>query len=134
MPTWGFSGLVGAPACLARPMRGMGGILEFRVASCGGRYRPAPVGLPVVALVVMVLLLPRIISTMETSRARRLVQRSRGVDGDERQRLEQQAIEVAADRPMGLVAVAEEAIRRDGAHSPRKRLRDWLPPAARHVI
>lgn len=93
-------------------MRGMGGILESfgSLLAAAGIDLP-PWGLPVVALVVMVLLLPRIISTMETSRARRLVQRSRGVDGDERQRLEQQALEVAADRPMGLVAVAEEAIR-----------------------
>lgn len=93
-------------------MRGMGGILE----SLGGLLAAAgvevpPWGFPVAALVVMLLLLPRIVANMETSRARRLVQRARGADGEERRRLEAEALAVAGTRPMGLVAVAEEAIR-----------------------
>ena len=90
----------------------MGGILESlgSLLAAAGLDLP-PWGFPALALVVMLVLLPRIIGNMETGRARRLVQRSRGVDGEERVRMEAQALEVAGDRPMSLVAVAEEAIR-----------------------
>ncbi|MEC7946032.1 MAG: hypothetical protein VX265_00610 [Myxococcota bacterium] len=90
----------------------MGGILDSlgSLLAAAGVDLP-PWGLPVFALIVMLVLLPRIFANMETSRARRLVQRSRGVEGDERVRMEQKALEVAGARPMSLVAVADEAIR-----------------------
>ncbi len=90
----------------------MGGILESlgSLLAAAGIDVP-PWGFPVLALVVMLVLLPRIIANMETGRARRLVQRSRGVEGDERVQMEAKALEVAGARPMSLVAVAEEAIR-----------------------
>lgn len=93
-------------------MRGMGGILDSlgSLLAAAGIDVP-PWGFPALALVLMVLLLPRIIANMETGRARRLVQRSRGVEGEDRVRMEEEALEVAGERPMSLVAVAEEAIR-----------------------
>lgn len=90
----------------------MGGILDSlgSLLAAAGIDLP-PWGFPALAMVVMVVLLPRIIANMETGRARRLVQRSRGADGEDRRRMEQEALSVAGARPMSLVAVAEEAIR-----------------------
>jgi hypothetical protein len=90
----------------------MGGILESlgSLLAAAGIDVP-PWGFPALALAIMVVLLPRIIANMETGRARRLVQRSRGAEGEERRRMEHEALAVAGTRPMSLVAVAEEAIR-----------------------
>lgn len=93
-------------------MRGMGGILDSLSSLLGamGVTLP-PWAFPVIALVVAFLLLPRIVGGLETGRARRILKRSRVVEGEARAQMEAEALRAVKDRPMGLVAVAEEALR-----------------------
>ena len=93
-------------------MRGSAGILDSVAAllAAAGIDVP-PWGFLAFAAAITLVLMPRILANMETGRARRLVKRSRGAEGEDRRQLEQQALEVARDRPATLVAVAEEAIR-----------------------
>ncbi len=93
-------------------MRGLGGIVQSLGAllASAGVHLP-PWGVPVVVLAVVIALLPRIVATMETSRIRRMVQRSRGAADIERVELEQEALQLAGDDPNRLIAVADEALR-----------------------
>ncbi len=68
---------------------------------------------PAIALCVMVVMLPFILRNMSTSRARRVLGRARFLHGEDRRAMEQQALNLAGARPMGLVAVAEEALKQN---------------------
>ena len=66
---------------------------------------------PVIALTLVVLFLPAILRNFKISRARKILQRSRVYQPQEKIAAGQQALEVVGDIPMGLVGVADEALR-----------------------
>lgn len=93
-------------------MSGMSGITDALVQLLEALGVPIhPWTLPALALVVMGLLSPLILKNLKTGKARKLLKRARILSGAERQRLEAAALDEVGDHPMGLVAVAEEALR-----------------------
>ena len=102
-------------------MNGMGGILDALVellSALGIELRPWT--LSVVALAVMAALLPFILKNLRTGRARKLLKRSRLLGGRERLALESEALDSVGDHPMGLVAIAEEALRMGATPRPTR--------------
>ena len=71
----------------------------------------APWMAPLAALLLMIVLLPLILANMKTSRARKLLKRAHLLNGVEGRALEEEALRLVSSRPMGLVAIADEAIR-----------------------
>ncbi|MFT4979840.1 MAG: hypothetical protein ACI8S6_005752 [Myxococcota bacterium] len=71
-----------------------------------------PWGMPAAALVLMVLLLPWILKNMKTSRARKLLKRATMESGAARDAMEQEALSLVSDNPTGLLAFADECVRR----------------------
>lgn len=71
-----------------------------------------PWGMPVAALVVMILLLPWILKNMKTSKARKLLKMAALESGRTRQEMESEALELVSDNPVGLLAFADECVRR----------------------
>jgi hypothetical protein len=68
---------------------------------------------PVIALLVALPFLPSILRSRKVKRARKLLQRASHEGYQERLRLQEEALELVADQPQGLLAVAEEALRRN---------------------
>jgi len=71
-----------------------------------------PWGMPVAALTVAAVLLPFVLRNMKTSKARKLLKRASILDGPRRQEAEAEALTLVHDSGPGLVAVADEALRR----------------------
>lgn len=69
-------------------------------------------GLPVLALVIMVLLLPAILRNMRITKARKLIAKSWIEQPEERMAQEDRAFSLVENDGAGLVAVADEALRR----------------------
>lgn len=67
---------------------------------------------PVFALSMMILLLPWILKNMRTSSARKLLKKASLEGGEKRAEMERQAIALVSDNPEGLMALAEECVRR----------------------
>ena len=67
---------------------------------------------PAFALTVMVLLLPWILKNMKTSSARKMLKKASLEGGETRAEMEQKAIAMVSDNPEGLMALAEECMRR----------------------
>jgi len=74
-----------------------------------------PWGMPVVALAVAAALMPFVLRNMKTSKARKLLKQASILDGHHRQSTEADALALVHDSGPGLVAVADEALRR-GRH------------------
>lgn len=90
----------------------MSGITDALLQLLGALGVPIhPWTLPALALVVMGVLSPLILKNLKTGKARKLLKRARILGGAERQRLEAAALDEVGEQPMGLVAVAEEALR-----------------------
>ena len=66
---------------------------------------------PILALSLVLLLMPFILRNFKIGRARKILQRSRILQPEARRRAGRQALGVVGDVPMGLVAVADEALR-----------------------
>lgn len=94
-------------------MRGLGGIAQSvsRLLEAFG-ITLQPWMAPAVVLVLMVALLPLILRNMRTGRARKLLKEAAMVPGEQGRLLEQRALDLVGRQPLGLVAVAEEALRR----------------------
>lgn len=93
-------------------MRGVGGILDALVnllEAVGVDVQPWT--LSAVALGLLVLLLPLIIKNLNTGSARTALKRARVLEGEDRVREEMRALDLVGEHPMGLVAVADEALR-----------------------
>lgn len=71
-----------------------------------------PWGMPVAALVLMVVLLPWILKNMKTSKARKLLKKATLESGRTRTEMEAQALDLVSDNPVGLLAFADECVRR----------------------
>lgn len=94
-------------------MGGGGGILQAITDLLGALgIELAPWMGPVFAVTVMIILLPWILKNMKTSSARKLLKKASLEGGEKRLEMEQKAIEMVADNPEGLMALAEECMRR----------------------
>ncbi|MFT5682054.1 MAG: hypothetical protein ACI8RZ_002972 [Myxococcota bacterium] len=67
---------------------------------------------PVFALTMLILLLPWILKNMRTSSARKMLKKATLEGGEKRAEMERSAITMVADNPEGLMALAEECMRR----------------------
>ena len=87
---------------------GMGGITQAiaDLLAAMGITLPAW-GMPAVVLGIAVLLLPLILKNMRTSQARKLLVRSRLEGRARREALEQQALSLVSDNPVGMLALAD---------------------------
>jgi hypothetical protein len=65
--------------------------------------------MPLVALAVFLILLPRILRNMRTSRARKIVLRAHLVEGEHRRQEEAAALALVAEHAPGLVSLADAA-------------------------
>ena len=94
-------------------MGGGGGILQAITDLLGALgIELAPWMGPVFAVTVMIILLPWILKNMKTSSARKMLKRASLEGGAKRLEMEQKAIDMVADNPEGLMALAEECRRR----------------------
>jgi len=91
-----------------------GGILDSIVSilEAMGISLPPWAG-PVIALSLMALLLPLILRNFKITRARKILQRSRVFQPKEQSAAGQEALDLVRNIPMGLVAVADEALRQE---------------------
>ena len=93
-------------------MRGFGGILEAvanLLEMVGVEVQPWT--LPAFAVGIAVLFLPLIVKNLTTGKARTLLKRARVLEGRARQEQERQALDLVKAHPMGLVSIADEALR-----------------------
>lgn len=67
---------------------------------------------PAFALGAMILLLPWILKNMKTSSARKMIKKASLEGGEKRLTMERSALEMVSDNPEGLMALAEECMRR----------------------
>ena len=91
-----------------------GGILQsiYSILESIGVHPPPWAG-PVFGLTMMLLLMPFILRNFRIGRARKILQRSRILQPEERQAAGREALSVVGTIPMGLVAVADEALRQE---------------------
>lgn len=89
--------------------RGIGGLVRIIVDATGVSLEPwmAPAGVVAIGL----LSLPLLRMNAHTDRARRLMKEAGREAGAARERLEEQALAEVTGRPVGLVVLADEAIR-----------------------
>ena len=92
-------------------MSGMKEALDALLASVGVSLPPWVA--PVVALAIFSLLFPAMRRNHHTGLARKRIQAAGHERHEERQRLQAEALALVGAHPMGLVAVAEEALRRE---------------------
>ena len=91
-------------------MRGLVDLLNRLFEAAGIHLDPwmAPVG----ALALAALFLPLILRNMRTSRARKLLKQANLLAGPEGAELERRALDLVGDHAVGLVSIADEALRR----------------------
>lgn len=89
-----------------------GGMIEAvgQLMAAAGIHLPAW-GVPAFALLLMAVMLPRLVRNMRTGQARKLLGRSRVLEGDARQAMEAEAMALVKGHGPGLVAIADEALR-----------------------
>jgi len=115
-------------------MRGLGGLAETiskLLVAFGITLQPWMA--PVAVLAIMLVLLPHILRNMRTGRARKLLRQAAMVPGPEGSDLEQRALDLVDGQPMGLVAVAEEAIRRGRMALAREAVRRLADTGRQHA-
>ena len=94
-------------------MGGGGGILQAVTDLLGALgIELAPWMGPAFAITMMIILLPWILKNMRTSSARKMLKKASLEGGKKRAEMEQRAIDMVADNPEGLMALAEECMRR----------------------
>jgi hypothetical protein len=95
-------------------MGSSGGIMQaiYSILEALGVHPPPWAG-PVFGLTMMAILMPFILRNFKIGRARKLLQRSRVFQPREREQAGREALSVVRRVPMGLVAVADEAIRQE---------------------
>lgn len=105
-------------------MNGMGGMSQAisSLLQAMGITLP-PWGMPAVALFVMLLFMPLILKNMKTTRARKILKRSAFESGAQRQLMEEQALALVLNNPVGLMSLAEACIQQGRYALARKALR-----------
>ena len=92
-----------------------------------------PWAMPVFALCMMILLMPWILKNMKTSRARKLLKQATLESGARREEMEQEALSLVSANPTGLLAFADECVRRGRYGLARKAL-SRLPEGGPKVL
>ena len=91
-------------------MRGLVDLLNRLFEAAGIHLDPWMA--PAAALALATLFLPLILRNMRTSRARKLLKQAGLLAGPEGAELERRALDLVGDHAVGLVAIADEALRR----------------------
>ena len=83
---------------------------------------------PVFAISMMIIMLPMILKNMRTSSARKLIKKAAFEGGQKRADMEAKALSLVVDNPEGLMALAEECMRR-GRYTIAKEALGRIPEA-----
>ncbi|MEL6342870.1 MAG: hypothetical protein AAFV53_07035 [Myxococcota bacterium] len=106
---------------------GMGGITTALTELLGAMGLDLPPwGMPAIAVALMILLLPWILKNMKTTKARKLLKKAAFERNEARERMEREALDLVSNNPTGLLAFADECIRR-GRYPLARQALDRLP-------